>query len=413
MVAPTDATQFSLLGQNLKLDSGSDIEPHLSKLSGSTQTIQLGGNTLGQEACAKLASALPPSLTDFDAADIFTGRLISEIPQSLAALSDALAQLPQLQEVNFSDNAFGGRCADAMSSLYTKSTSLQSIRLSNNGLGVTGGTIVAAALEQRSTSQLQSLIIGRNRLENGSAPLIARALAHTTHGKAVQEVRMPQNGIRMEGIEEICKALSQGCPNLRILDLQDNTLVFRGSRALARAIPSWPQLEVLNLSDTLLRSRGGSLIFHALAQVKDSKLHTLQLQYCELNRTALNDLADALDKGLGALKVLELHGNWADEGEDECLKRIQEAMERRGAAEGLKGLDELEPEAEEEEEEEEGEEGEEGGGQDDEGDDEEQEMDGAQEEGEAQQPTKHEVKDDIDDLANALSKTNIASNGSA
>jgi Ran GTPase-activating protein (RanGAP) involved in mRNA processing and transport len=49
-----------------------------------------------------------------DFADIFTGRLISEIPQSLRALCTSLLTLPELHTVDFSDNAFGGRTADPM-----------------------------------------------------------------------------------------------------------------------------------------------------------------------------------------------------------------------------------------------------------------------------------------------------------
>jgi hypothetical protein len=61
--------------------------------------------------------ALTPSLpfaqiADFS--DIFTGRLITEIPQSLRALCTSLLTLPLLTELDLSDNAFGGRSAEPM-----------------------------------------------------------------------------------------------------------------------------------------------------------------------------------------------------------------------------------------------------------------------------------------------------------
>lgn len=40
----------------------------------------------------------------------------------------------------------------------------------------------------------------------------------------------------MEGIEAIVKGLRKN-PNLRVLDLQDNTATERGSRAIAAALP--------------------------------------------------------------------------------------------------------------------------------------------------------------------------------
>jgi Ran GTPase-activating protein 1 len=75
--------------------------------------------------------------------------------------------------------------------------------------------------------------IGRNRLENGSAPDFAAAFSALT---TLEEVRMPQNGIRMEGIEAIVKGLQKN-PNLQWLDLQDNTATEKGSRAIAESLP--------------------------------------------------------------------------------------------------------------------------------------------------------------------------------
>jgi Ran GTPase-activating protein 1 len=49
---------------------------------------------------------------------------------------------------------------------------------------------------------------------------------------------MPQNGIRMEGIEAIVGGLREN-PSLQWLDLQDNTATEKGSRAIAKSLPSW------------------------------------------------------------------------------------------------------------------------------------------------------------------------------
>ena len=77
--------------------------------------------------------------------------------------------------------------------------------------------------------------LGRNRLENGSAPAFAKAFAAL---QTLREVRMPQNGIRMEGIEQIVTGLQQ-CKELQHLDLQDNTATEKGSRAIAKSLPSY------------------------------------------------------------------------------------------------------------------------------------------------------------------------------
>lgn len=49
-----------------------------------------------------------------DFSDIFTGRLISEIPDSLRFLCTSLLHLPNLVSLDLSDNAFGGRSAEPM-----------------------------------------------------------------------------------------------------------------------------------------------------------------------------------------------------------------------------------------------------------------------------------------------------------
>ncbi|RUS14724.1 hypothetical protein BC938DRAFT_477259 [Jimgerdemannia flammicorona] len=110
--------------------------------------------------------------------------------------------------------------------------SLQILRLNNNGLGVGGGTMIAKVLlanaekahADNRVSSLRTIICGRNRLEDGSSEALANAFA--AHGTLV-EVCMPQNGIRSDGIRHLTRGLFKN-PNLRVLDLQDNTFTVLG-----------------------------------------------------------------------------------------------------------------------------------------------------------------------------------------
>lgn len=77
-------------------------------------------------------------------------------------------------------------------------------------------------------------LTGRNRLENGSSEAFADAFSALG---TLEEVRMPQNGIRMEGIEAIVGGLRKNA-GLQWLDLQDNTATEKGSRAIAKSLPS-------------------------------------------------------------------------------------------------------------------------------------------------------------------------------
>jgi len=177
---------------------------------------------------------------------------------------------------------------------------------------------------------LKTVICGRNRLENGSASEWAEAFAE--HGTLI-EVRMVQNGIRMDGITALAKGLVK-CPDIEYIDLQDNTFTVDGEltgvEAWAEALASWPNLHTLNLSDCVLSAEGEvPEIINALSLGSNPKLHTLQLQNNNLETRAFAVLAGAMSKGLQSLKTLELQ--WNDVGEDdENLENISLSLKQRG-----------------------------------------------------------------------------------
>ena len=263
---------------------------------------------------------------------------MSEIPQALSALCDALQNHTSLVELDLSDNAFGGRCADAMVPFLRNNTSLQNFKLNNNGLGVWGGTVVSKALLENATkcaaegkkSSLRVVVCGRNRLENGSAQHWAEAFA--AHGGLVS-VRLPQNGIRMEGIAAIADGLSR-CPTLEELDLQDNTATQQGTRSIVKHLTSWPDLRVLNLSDCLLGSAGGIALGTSLSLGSNPKLETLKLQYGEFDKRTVDLLSSAVAQHLKALTVLELNGNKFG-AEDECVEELRRALMLHGHEDAL------------------------------------------------------------------------------
>ncbi|CAD6566284.1 MAG: hypothetical protein CYPHOPRED_000544 [Cyphobasidiales sp. Tagirdzhanova-0007] len=351
---------FSIHGKGLKMTTRLDVAPYLKILEDmgeDVKEIHLGGNTLGVEACEALADIIKtkknlqiPKVADF--ADIFTGRLISEIPHALQALCDALIDIETLVEVDLSDNAFGGRVAEPMVPLLTRNNKLSIFKLLNNGMGSSGGTVIAKALLDNAKSfspnaKIATVICGRNRLENGSAPFFAEA--YSALGASLREVRMVQNGIRMEGISALAKGL-QACPNLEILDLQDNTAAYSGSRAIATALKAWPKLKHLNLSDCLLRPEGALSLMNALMNGHNNLLESLKLQSDEIDVRAVNILADAVKVHLKKLSTIELNGNRV-EADDESMQRLQSALVANGFEDAIDEIDDVEEVDEEEDEE--------------------------------------------------------------
>jgi len=120
---------FSLRGRALKLDTATDLEKHIQPLvdSSDVEEIHIEGNTIGVEASQALAKILETKQTLLYAnlADIFTGRLLSEIPQALDALLKALLKCPKLHTINLNDNAFGLNTVEPLRPFLAQHTPLQ------------------------------------------------------------------------------------------------------------------------------------------------------------------------------------------------------------------------------------------------------------------------------------------------
>ena len=423
---------FSLSGQSLKLDTAEHLEPHLKPLiaSETVTEIRLGGNTLGAPACETLASVLRTKSTLQTAKldDIFTSRLLSEIPPALSSLLTSLLELPNLHTVDLSDNAFGLNTVEPLVNFLSKHVPLKHLILQNNGLGPNAGALIANALialaerkeEARKSGKevpnLETVICGRNRLESGSMP--AWAKAYRAHRK-VKVVKMVQNGIRQDGISPLLTEGLVWCEELEVLDLQDNTFTITGARALTQVVEGWKHIKELGIGDSLLGSRGAVLLAEALGKGNNETLEVLRLQYNEIDSNGVKALLTTAKDRLPQLRRVELNGNKFSEDDEpvEGLRLLLEARKERAhdteAEWGLDELSDLEEESSDDEDEEE-----DGNNEDEDEDDEaereEQEQADARREtilkdaDEEEAQTVSQKKDgDVDALADKLGKTEI------
>ncbi|KAJ9294926.1 hypothetical protein DTO271G3_6488 [Paecilomyces variotii] len=370
---------FSLEGKGLKLDTAEDIEAHIKPLleSNDFTEVRLGGNTFGAPACERLAPALSAqkNLEVADLADIFTSRLLSEIPPALTSLLNALLEIKTLHTVNLSDNAFGLNTQAPLVDFLSRHVPLRHLILNNNGLGPAAGTLIADALtklaERKEAARkeakegvevplLETIVCGRNRLENGS--MTAWARAYEAHAKGIRSVKMTQNGIRQEGISLLLKDGLRHTKAIEVLDLQDNTFTATGSSALAEVVTGWPALRELGVGDCLLSARGGIKVAQALATGKNDKIETLRLQYNDITAEGVKQFLHATKTALPVLKRIELNGNkfFEDDGNIEELRELLEGRKEKHGKDddpedmwGIDELDELEEDSEEEVEEDE------------------------------------------------------------
>lgn len=123
--------------------------------------------------------------------------------------------------------------------------SLQELKLNNCGLGIGGGTMLAKALTEcldasitnRTPMELKTFIAGRNRLENDGAKALAAFFARV---QSLEHVAMPQNGIYKVGIEALAESFKKN-PQMRVLNLNDNTIGPDGAEFIADALEFMPK----------------------------------------------------------------------------------------------------------------------------------------------------------------------------
>lgn len=181
----------------------------------------------------------------------------------------------KLVEINMSDNAFGPIGLEALMEFFQAGCchSLRELRLHNNGLGPQGAQKLAHSLEQgwRKSGQKMALkvfVCGRNRLEYEGCKAVSNTLKLIG---TLEEIQMPQNGIRPNAIEFIADACASN-PNLRTINMNDNTFRSVGAEWMAKALSKCTNLEYINFGDCLLKSRGSLVLARALVLSPDIKV---------------------------------------------------------------------------------------------------------------------------------------------
>ncbi|KAL3271009.1 hypothetical protein HHI36_021510 [Cryptolaemus montrouzieri] len=348
----------SFAGKSLKLDTEDDAKQVTDEIDKCTplQYLNMEGNTLGVDASKAIGKSLEKH-PEFKRAlwkDMFTGRMKEEIPKALQFLGDGLVKAgSRLTELDMSDNAFGPIGVQGLASLLRSAScfALEELRLNNNGLGITGGKLLASALtdcynhskKEGKPLQLRVFIAGRNRLENEGAKALAEVFKLMG---TLEEVEMPQNGIYHTGITALSEAFTQN-KNLKLLNLNDNTIGPKGAEALAKALPNLQNLKEINFGDCLLKTKGAEILAKALEN-KHENLENLSLGFNEIRKKGGISIVKALANKT-KLKTLILDGNqFGAEGR----KELQNELKKIGKFAVLGSLDDDESEDDEDEEDE-------------------------------------------------------------
>ncbi|KAK7791512.1 hypothetical protein R5R35_010892 [Gryllus longicercus] len=352
----------SFKGRSLKLNTEDDAREVVEAIEACSNLhfLDLEGNSLGVDSAKAIAKALEAhgELKRALWKDLFTGRMKTEIPKALQYLGSGLMLASaQLTELELSDNAFGPIGVEGMVVLLQSATcySLEILKLNNNGLGISGGKMLAKGLLDCYTKgkeigkplRLRVFVAGRNRLENDGARALAEVFK--TVG-TLEEIHMPQNGIYHVGISALAEAFKCN-PNLEVLNLNDNTVTLRGVSAIVGALPVLQKLREIDLGDCLLRTKGAVTLAAALTD-DHKNLEKLLLESNEIGSKGGIMLAKAV-RNKTNLKKLALNGNQFGE---QGISDLSAELEESGQISALDSLEDDEGEEDEEDEEEEEEE---------------------------------------------------------
>lgn len=140
----------------------------------------------------------------------------------------------------------------------------------------------------------------------------------------LEEIAMPQNGIYHVGITALSKAFTYN-KNLKILNLNDNTIGAKGAKAIADVLPKLQNLQQINFGDCLLKTKGALLLADALKN-SHPHLEEMVLGFNEIKKDGGFQLIAAM-ANKKKLKMLILDGNqFGNEG----LKQLKKDLKNIG-----------------------------------------------------------------------------------
>ncbi|XP_037927435.1 ran GTPase-activating protein-like [Teleopsis dalmanni] len=313
-------------------DKASDVQYVVDDLTNSkvVHYLKLGGNTMGVPAAEAIGNALRchPEFKKAMWPNMFTRRLIDEIPAALKHLSNGLMfAKAQITVLDLSDNALGPNGMVGLEDLLKSPVcySLQELHLNNCGLGAGGGKMLSKAiieghensLRAGTPMQMKVFVAGRNRLENEGAAALAQMFGTL---KTLEQISLPQNSIYYVGFDALAKGFRENT-NLHVLNVNDNNIGRKGAGYLAELFAFIPKIREINFGDCLVKTDGAYLFADALAD-DHKNLEVLDLSFNEINGEGGICLANAM-LNKPNLKTFNLDGNVL--GSD-GLKTIIECM---------------------------------------------------------------------------------------
>jgi len=254
-----------LLGTNALRDEGARTVGQAMRRNRNLETIYLGCNGITVHGLEPLCAAIEEGAPT-------TALWLKRNPIGLPGaerLAQMLRRPHSLRTLDLVNTGLGDEGAShVLRAIMTSPQNLERLYLGGNGLTATSAAVAAELLA--TTPQITALYLGTNHLHDPGASLIARGLRAN---RTIRELSLAANGLSARGASDLFTALP-GHPALEIVDLGStpsakvlgappNRIDSDALDSLIRFIETPPNLRVINLRDNTLDSATATKILDA------------------------------------------------------------------------------------------------------------------------------------------------------
>ncbi|XP_067934446.1 leucine-rich repeat-containing protein 74B-like [Watersipora subatra] len=232
----------------------------------SIESLDLGGNDLGDKGCEYLCEMLKDN-------HILRTLSIAENNLSDASASHInrmLAENDTLKELSLAGNLFTDNSAATFAD-FMEDCKLKSLDLSHNRFGARGGVILGPALS--TNVYLDELDLSWNQIRGAGAVAVATGLKENVH---IAVCNLAWNGFSELGGLALADALLVNT-NLKEIDISSNRLTYPVAVKLAKVLGTNEVLETLKMANNPISTNGCLVIVEALYKSTASVLQFLDL----------------------------------------------------------------------------------------------------------------------------------------
>ncbi|KAL0239380.1 hypothetical protein GEMRC1_009488 [Eukaryota sp. GEM-RC1] len=196
--------------------------------------------------------------------------------EGVVALTDVLKVNTTITSIDLGNNSIGVAGARALAEALKVNLTITCIEMSGNSIGEEGAKELAEALKVNST--ITSVDLSENFLGDEGAKELAEALKVNA---TVTAIRMSGNSIGDEGARELADALKVNAI-VNCVDLSENFIGDEGAEALADTLKINSKMTSINLRENYIGDEGAEALVEAL-KVRNFKNSFLTEIFLDLN----------------------------------------------------------------------------------------------------------------------------------